>query len=221
MPVERHHLNFEPIAAKTLAAWRSIPASIASDVMNRTQAMNASIRPVAPGLAVVGPARTVSTMVGDNSAIHTLGALIRPGEVMVIDARGQTDSAVWGEVLTRAVMQRGCAGTILDGATRDIAEIRALAFPLFCRGAVPRGPHKGFGGVIDGPIAVGGVTVRPGDLILGGDDGVVAVPRAKVDSLLPAARQQIEREQHWFEEIAKGRSTADILGLPEAEITED
>jgi len=221
MSIERHPLNFEPIAEEILEAWRAIPTSIASDAMNRTQAMSAAIKPVAPGLTVVGAARTVTTMIGDNGAIHALGALLQPGEVMVVDARGQTDSAVWGEVLTRSVMQQGCAGTILDGATRDIAEIRALAFPLFCRGVVPRGPHKGFGGVIDGPIAIGAVTVHPGDLILGDDDGVVAVPRAKVDSLLATARQLIEREQLWFEEIAKGRSTVDILGLPEAEISED
>lgn len=221
MPIERHPLNFEPIAEETIEAWRAIPTSIASDVMNRTQAMSAAIKPVAPGLTVVGPARTVTTMIGDNGAIHALVALLRPGEVMVVDARGQMDSAVWGEVMTRAAMQQGCAGAVLDGAIRDIAEIRALAFPMFCLGAVPRGPHKGFGGVIDGPIAVGAVTVRPGDLILGDDDGVVAVPRAKVDGLLATAREQIERERQWMEEIAKGRTTVDLLGLAAAEITED
>ncbi|NQU58504.1 MAG: RraA family protein [Rhodospirillales bacterium] len=221
MPIERHRLIFEPIAKETLNAWRLIPTSIASDVMNRTQAMSAAIKPVAPGMSVVGPARTVTTMIGDNSAIHVLGALLQPGDVMVVDARGQKDSAVWGEVMTQAVLQRGGVGAVVDGVTRDIAEIRALGFPLFCRGAVPRGPHKGFGGVIDGPIAVGTVPVSPGDLVLGDDDGVVVVPRARVDSLLIAARQQMDREQHWMEEIAKGRSTLDILGLPEAEIIED
>ena len=221
MSTIRHPLTFDPLPAATLETWKAIPTTIATDVLNRSQAMGAAIKPIAPGLKLVGQARTVSTMVGDNGPIHVLAALIRPGEVMVIDARAQADSAVWGEILTTTFLKQGGAGVVLDGATRDLADIRTMGFPLFCLGAVPRGPHKGWGGVIDGTIAAAGVTVNPGDLVLGDDDGVTVVPMAKVDSMLKAALAQMEQEKQWLAEIAKGRTTVDILGIAEPEMAEE
>ena len=217
MALRRHKVDFPVLPEATLAAFRRIPSSVAGDSMNRERVMQAAIKPLATGMRLCGQARTVSAMAGDNGIIHAALPYLRPGEVLVIDAGGVDAVAVWGEVMTRAAMHRGIAGVVLDGATRDSAEIRTLGFPMFCRAVVPRGPHKGFGGTIDGTAAVGGVAVAPGDLVIGDDDGVAVVPLAEVDAVLASARAAQAKEQDWFDQIAQGRTTAELLGLPEPE----
>ena len=213
MPVTRHAAAFRTLSAAELTAWRGTPTATASDAMDRSQAMSGAIKPVKPGLQLCGQARTIQAMVGDNSALHLAVSLARPGEVLAIDAGGHEDTAVWGDILTSAAMARGIAGVVIDGATRDVARIRELGFPVFCRAVVPRGPHKGFGGVIDGPVAVGGVPVGPGDLVLGDDDGVTVVPLARLAAVRAALDAIVDKERQLLAGIAAGRSTAQLLGI--------
>ena len=221
MPIQRHEIDFEPLTEAEIAAWREIPPAIASDCMNRSQFMAAAIKPVAPGTRLAGQARTVTSMVGDNGVSHVATALLRKGEVLVIDARGHSDIAVWGGVATRAAMAKSAAGVVIDGAVRDVAEIRELGFACFARAVVPGGPHKGFGGIIDGPIACAGCPVSPGDIVLGDDDGVAVVPLARWRAVYAACRDKLEQEQAWLREIAAGKTMAELLGLPEAEVIRD
>ncbi len=128
------------------------------------------------------------------------------------------DVAIWGEVMTRAAVEQGIGGIVLDGAVRDLADLREMGFPVFCRAAVPRGPHKGFGGTIDAEISCAGVAVAPGDLVVGDDDGVAVVPLTQVRAVMKAAKEAQKREWAWLEEIAKGKTTRELLGLPEPEL---
>jgi len=218
MALQRYETNFDPLSDEALAAWREIPAAIASDVMNRGQVMAGRIKPVAPGMRLCAQARTVCCMSGDNSAPHRLIAMCRPGEAIVIDARGGENVAVWGGIMTEAAVQHGVAGVVIDGATRDVAEIRGRGFPAFTSAVVPAGPHKGFGGVIDGTVAVGDCPVNPGDLILGDDDGVAVVPLAWAEWVLDAARKKIAEEAELVRRVQGGEATADIMGLAEPEV---
>ena len=218
MAIQRHEIDFEQLSAADLAAWREIPPAIASDCMNRTQFMAAAIKPVAPGTVLAGQARTVTAMVGDNGVSHVATALLRPGEVLVIDAQGHSDIAVWGGVATRAAMAKQAAGAVIDGAVRDVAEIRELGFALYARAVVPGGPHKGFGGIIDGTIACAGCPVAPGDIVLGDDDGIAVVPLASWRAVYAACLDKLKAEEEWLRQIAAGKPMAEILGLQEAEI---
>ncbi len=218
MAIQHFETNFETLSPEVLEAWRDIPPAIASDCMNRSRFMAAAIKPVKVGTALVGQARTVSAMVGDNGISHVATALLRPGEVLVIAAGGYDDVAVWGAVATHAAIKRGAAGVVIDGAIRDTAEIRALGFPCYARAAVPGGPHKGFGGFIDDTIACAGCPVSPGDIVLGDDDGVVVVPLAGQAEILTACRGKLEQETAWLAAIEAGRFMAKILDLPEAEV---
>lgn len=218
MPIQRYKVEFERLSAEALENWRLIPPAIASDCMNRSGFMGAAIKPIARGTTMVGQARTVTTMVGDNGASHVATTLLRPGEVLVIDAAGYEDVAVWGGVMCRAAIQRGAAGVVIDGAVRDAAEIRTLDFPCFARAVVPGGPHKGFGGTIDGPIACAGCPVAPGDIVLGDDDGVAVVPFARREAVFAASVAKLEQEKEWLRAIEEGQPMAGILGLPEAEL---
>jgi len=213
MTLQRHRRRFESLPAERLDAWRGRPPAVISDCLNRGRTMAAAIKPLAPGTRLLGQARTVAGMVGDNSAAHAAIAIARPGEVLVIDARGYEDAAVWGGIMTRAAIARGLAGVVVDGAVRDVAEIRASGFPCFARAAVPAGPHKGFGGVIDGPVSCGGCPVRPGDLIVGDDDGIVVVPLEREAAVLEAVARQMAREKALEDGIAEGVLPAEQMGI--------
>jgi len=218
MPIQRHEINFEKLSVADLAAWREIPPAIASDCMNRSQFMAAAIKPVAAGTTLAGQARTVTSMVGDNGVSHVATALLNPGEVLVIDAQGHSDIAVWGGVATRAAMAKQAAGVVIDGAVRDVAEIRELGFACYARAVVPGGPHKGFGGIIDGAIACAGCPVSPGDIVLGDDDGIAVVPLSRWRTVYAACVAKLKAEEEWLRQIASGKPMAEVLGLEEAEI---
>lgn len=218
MALQRYETTFETLNDDMLAAWRDIPSSIVSDVMNRSQVMAARIKPVAPGMRLCGQARTVTCMAGDNAGPHRLIAMCRPGEVIVIDARGVENVAVWGAMMTEAAVQKGVAGIVVEGAVRDVAELRERNFATFSSAIVPAGPHKNFGGILDGPVAVGDCPVMPGDLIVGDDDGVSVVPLAWVPKMLELSRKKIADEQDMINKMRAGVSSADYLGVPEAEV---
>lgn len=218
MALRRHEVTFETLSREVLDGFAGLAASQVGDAMNREQIMAAAIKPIAEGTRICGQARTVNAMAGDNGIIHAAIPHLRPGEILVVNGMGVEDVAVWGEVMTHAAQKQGIAGIVLDGAVRDVAEMRAMGFPVFCRAVVPRGPHKGFGGTIDGAIACAGVAVSPGDLVIGDDDGVAVVPLAQVRAVQAAAREAQKREGVWLEEIAKGKTTPELLDLPQPEL---
>ncbi len=218
MPLQRHEIDFRIFSADELEKWRSLPPAIVSDCMNRTQVMAGAIKPVAEGMKLLGQARTVTCMTGDNSAAHMVIGLARPGEILVIDAGGFEDTAIWGGIMTRAAMERKIGGLVVDGAVREVAEIREFGFPCFSRAIVPAGPHKGFGGIIDGPIACAGCPVKSGDLVIGDDDGVCIVPLERAETILAASLEKIAQEEETNANTAAGKLPGDRLGLGEAEV---
>ena len=204
----------ERLSDTELAAWRNIPPAVISDELNRSGAMAAAIKPLAPGMACVGQALTVQCMVGDNAPLHYAVTKAWPGAVVVADARGHTDTAVWGGILTFAAKQRGIVGVVVDGGVRDVAELRESGIAVFARGAVPRGPHKGFGGEINGAVQCGGVAVDPGDLIVADDDGVVVITPAQRAGLHERCQARIAKEQEMLAGLKAGKTTVELSGMP-------
>ena len=197
-----------------LAAWREIPSAIISDELNRSATMVAAIKPLVPGTTFAAQALTAQVMVGDNAPLHHGVLEAWPGCAIVIDARGHLDTAVWGGVLTYMAKARGVAAVIVDGAIRDVAELRDSGLAVYCRGAVPNGPHKGFGGSVNVPIQCGGTPVDPGDLLVGDDDGIVVIRPSQIDGLLDRAKARIAHEEEVLREIDAGRPTVEITGIP-------
>ena len=194
MAIQKLNPKFERLSAGDLEKWEDIPPAIASDCMNRCYVMAARISPLAPGMRVCGHACTVTGMVGDNGASHAAIGLAQPGDILVIDARGHTETAVWGGIMTRAALQQNLGGVVIDGAVRDAAEIRELGFATFAAGICPAGPSKGFGGIIDGVISCAGCPVKPGDIVLGDDDGVAVVPLERQAEIFDMCLAKIEQE---------------------------
>lgn len=214
MALKKNDVSFRQLSAEELDAWRRIPPAVASDCMNRTQVMKAAIKPIAQGSALCGQARTVATMVGDCTPICVLIAEARPGEVIVVDAGGVEDTAVWGGVMAEEAYLRKLGGAVVDGAIRDVADMRKRGFAMYCKAIVPRGPHTGFGGDVDGLVSAGGVAVSPGDIVLGDDDGVVVVPLEKAAEVLALAQAHLLKEEEWIRQLHQGISVAATHSAP-------
>jgi len=201
----------------TLADWSRIPAAVISDELNREGAMCGAVSPLRAGMGFAAQALTVQCMVGDNSAIHYALTVAWPGCVLVIDGKGHTDTALWGGILTLAAKARGVRAVVIDGAVRDAAELRASDISVYCRATVPNGPHKGFGGDINGSIVCAGVRVDAGDLIVADDDGIVVIRESQRPSLLESCRERMAREAAVLARIEAGESTVGIFNFPAPE----
>jgi 3-hexulose-6-phosphate synthase/6-phospho-3-hexuloisomerase len=182
-----------------------------SDAMHR-RGWLPGIYPVAPGLRAIGPALTVWTYPGDWAKPVEAIDVAEPGSVLVIDARGE-GPAVWGEEASKSCRSRGLAGVVINGASRDTAEIRALGFPVFSRFLCPQaGDPKGMG-MIGVPLRIGETVVRPGDWVIADDDGVVVVPRERAVEIANRALAVVERESREKAEIDQGRTLAQVAEL--------
>lgn len=220
MAMQRYITQFPRLAPDLLEIWSTVPSSIASDTQNRCQSMDSRIKPCAPGMRICGQARTVIPMPGDNSMLLTACSLAEPGEVVVVAGAGLEDVAMAGEWVARGCKARALGGLVIDGSVRDMQEIRGIGFPVFSKGAVPRGPHKSFGGKMDVTAAVGGIAVNPGDLIIGDDDGVTVVPLPVMDEVLKRCLDLMAKEKIWSAQLDAGKSLMEVLGVPEPEIVE-
>jgi len=182
-----------------------------SDAMHRGGVLE-GIKSVVPGARLIGPAFCVRTAPGDWAKPVEAIDLAKPGEVIVIEAGG-VGPALWGELATHSSLVKGIAGVVIDGAVRDTPEIRALGFPAFARLIMPNaGEPRGLG-EIGVPVKVSGVTVRPGDWLLGDDDGVVHIPREEAVEWTNRGMDVLERENRLRAEIQAGRSLASVMEL--------
>ena len=173
----------------------------------------APLLPVAPGMRVAGPARTVRCLAGDNLALHLAINRAHPGDVIVADYGASTDSGPFGEIMALACQMRGIAGLVINGAVRDSQEIAKLGFPVFARGIDIRGTTKLNRGEVDVPVEIGGVRIDPGDIMVADADAVIALPATMVDAALAASEARIAREAQMMQRLRAGETTLEILGL--------
>jgi len=182
-----------------------------SDALHRGGVLQ-GIRPLFPGIRMIGRAVTVRTYPGDWAKPVQAIDVAEPGEVVVIDSGG-SGPAIWGELATYSALQRKLAGVVIDGALRDSPEIMALKFPAFSRLVMPNaGEPKGFG-EIGVPITVGNMRVEPGDWLLGDDDGVVVLPKAIAVEYANRSMDVLERENRIREEIKEGSTLSKVAEL--------
>lgn len=169
-------------------------ASILADVAGRRGALSGRIAPLAPTMKFAGPAITVEVRPGDNLMIHAALAIARPGDVILVDGKGDLSSALMGEIMCQQAAALGVAAVVLDGAVRDSEAIRELGFPMYAAGTNPNGPTKSVSGRLNHPISIGGVSVNPGDLVVGDADGVTVIEREKAAAMLPLAAEKLAAE---------------------------
>lgn len=190
-------------------------AAIFADVQYRTGVMDSAIKP-AFRAKITGQAVTVQLSKGD--LVDPLKALemAQPGDVIVVDAGGDTNTSVCGGLMGGLARNRGIRGMIVDGAGRDTDELELINWPIWTRAITPRGTHTMFSGrkeelSINVPIACGGVPVNPGDFIVADLMGVVVVPLAIAEDVVRLAQEQADREVATREWVAKGKTIEDLL----------
>ena len=200
-------LPMPPRASKKLVkALAAMVTAHLSDNMNRIVAGGAALRPMHRGGKLCGPAFTVKVAPGDNLMVHKAIDMAAPGDVIVVDAGGEITHAIIGDIMSSLAEKRGVAGFVINGAIRDAAEIGARRFPVYARGVTHRGPYKNGPGEINAPIALDGMVVHPGDIIVGDADGVVAVPLAHAEEVLALAKAQLAKETAALKAIAAGKA---------------
>ncbi len=180
---------------------------------SEVSALPPAVRPLFRPLQVVGPAYPVHSEAGDNLAVHLALAEVPPGHVLVVETGGAVEYGFWGEIMTEAAMARGVAGLVTDGAVRDTREIRQLRFPVFAAGVAIAGTIKQSRGRVNQPVVVGDCRIRPGDIVVGDDDGVVVVPAEAESDVIERAQARVDKENNLIQRLREGELTVDLLGL--------
>jgi 4-hydroxy-4-methyl-2-oxoglutarate aldolase len=189
--------------------------SVVSDVLDRQglfdQAMAARIRPIEPGMRLVGKAHTVLSadvyQRPENPYIKEIGAVdaLKPGDVMVAATNGSERTCLWGELLSTAARARGATGCLIDGHTRDVKRILEMGFPVFCTGFRPV-DSSSRSTVIDYgcPVRCGDILVHPGDIVFADIDGVVVIPQGHLEPTVRMALEKVEGENASREMLEQG-----------------
>ncbi|RRV04551.1 RraA family protein [Pseudomonas sp. v388] len=194
------------VSAQWVARYREVPVANVSDSMNRMTAGGARLRPMHKHGVLAGPALTVKARPGDNLMLHYALDIAEPGDVIVVDAGGDLTNALIGEMMVAYALKRGVAGIVINGAIRDAGSIGAGEFPLFAAGISHRGPYKDGPGEINVAIAIDGMVIEPGDLVIGDEDGLLCVPFDQVAEVFDRAQAKHAAEQKQLEQIAQGEN---------------
>lgn len=194
------------VSAEWISRYREVPVANVSDSMNRMTAGGARLRPMHRGGVLAGAALTVKARPGDNLMLHYAIDIAQPGDVIVVDAGGDLSNALIGEMMVAYAVKRGVAGIVINGAIRDAGSIGAGDFPMFAAGISHRGPYKDGPGEINVPIAIDGMVIEPGDLVIGDEDGLLCVPYDHVAEVYERASAKHHAELKQLDQIAKGEN---------------
>lgn len=172
-----------------------LPTTAISDATGGHTNVAANIRPLADHFKIAGRALTVRLPDGENGAVLEAISKASPGDILVIDAKGNTNRAVAGDFVMQLAKGVGVQGFVVDGVIRDLAAARSIDFPVFSLGTTVAAGNKNGGGAVGVPVAIGGVVVQAGDYVIGDIDGVVIVPQVDLTQVLEAAEAKVQKDE--------------------------
>ena len=178
------------VALNIAKEFLTLPVANVSDSMWRLTAGGSRLRPMHKSGQMAGPALTVKSRPGDNLMLHKAIDMAEPGDIIVCDAGGDLTNSLMGELMLAHAMKRGVGGFVLDGAVRDVEAFLDLNLPVFAAGVSHRGPYKDGPGEINVSVAIDGMVIEPGDLVIGDWDGVLSIPLDDVDSILKKTNEK-------------------------------
>ncbi len=185
------------------------------EAIGRTGYLGPSIRPVHLGTRTGGTAVTAVCWPGDNLMVHAAVEQCRPGDLLVVTTTSPSADGAFGELLGTSLQHRGVRGLVTTTGVRDVAELHAMGFAVFCSAVSAQGTVKATAGAVNVPVSIGGQRICPGDAVLADDDGVVVVPRSQVSTALAAARERTEKENAARAAFRDGELGLDRYGLRE------
>jgi len=187
-----------------IQGFAGIMTGVVSDALDRGGAMDYGIKPVGPGMTVLGPAITLRSRPTDSLARDAALRMAEPGDVLVIATGNYTVTGTWGDLASYNAKGLGLAGMVTDGLCRDIVGIRECGLPVFARGYAPNAPVKSSDSQINVPVSVGGQIVHPGDIVVGDENGVVVIPQRYAEEVLAASREILKKEEQAMADIEAG-----------------
>ncbi|GMA65069.1 4-carboxy-4-hydroxy-2-oxoadipate aldolase/oxaloacetate decarboxylase [Alicyclobacillus fastidiosus] len=198
-----------------LNALSTLPSSTVHEAAGRIGNLPSQIKPVSKTMKLCGFAMTVLSPPGDNLWLHRAIYQATPGDILVVDVGTAYEYGYWGEIMTKAAIERGIGGLVINGCVRDLDRLVELDFPIFARGICINGTGKDdqAQSVVNSPARIGDVIVFPGDLVLGDSDGVVVIPRKQVSRVAELAKAREEKELKVMLELRQGKSTLEIYNL--------
>jgi regulator of RNase E activity RraA len=220
MSVTLHTPPASDLTPAEIARWAQVPSAVAVDLVQGAGQIDPAIRPLRPaGLQprLFGQAVTVRCDPPDFGAVLHALDVIQRGQVLVIDAGGYREAAMIGDILSGHLRNKGVAGLVCDGAVRDTGTLGSWDdFSVFSRWINSRGPTGAARGEINLPVTIGGCRIMPGDLVIGDDDGLVALSATNVRALIAGAEAKLAIEAEWINALASGRSAEMTFGLSRA-----
>lgn len=193
------------VSNEVVQQFAKLPVANVSDAMSRMSAGGSRLRPMHNGAVMAGAAITVRTRPGDNLLVHKALTIAAEGDVVVVDAGGDLTNAIIGEIMVSFAQSRKIAGLVINGAIRDAGAIRQGSFPVFAAGVTHRGPYKDGPGEINTPIAIDGMVVQPGDLVIGDEDGILCVPYDLTQQVFQDTTAKHAIEEKMMADIRNGR----------------
>src|ERR1700694_2516292 len=211
----------QPCVIRTVAraeaevAARLAATGVASvhEAQGRSGLLDPTVRPIFPDIRIAGPAVTAHCHPGDNLMIHLAVEACTPGDVLVVAMTSANSDGMLGELLATSLRAHGVIGVVIDAGVRDVAALRAMQFPVWSRAISAQGTTKNATGSVNVPVVCAGQLVRPGDVIVADDDGVVCVPADAAIGVAEAAEQRSANEATMRERLARGELSVDLLGL--------
>lgn len=202
----RAFLQFERPDLALIKAFEGIPSSNIGDCVKKMNCMFGGIRAFNHH-QLLGTAFTVKVPSGDNLVAQAALDYTQPGDILVVDGAGYTDRALVGGMMLAYAQLRKLGGFVVNGAIRDLDDIRAGTIPVFAKAVTPQGPYREGPGEMNVPVVCGGQVVMPGDILVGDEDGIVVIPRLDAPELLEAAKKNLEEEQRTVARMGQGLYT--------------
>ncbi len=198
---------------RVIATLAKLPTATIYEAAGKWGEVAPNIRPIVDGLRVCGPAFTVKAMPGDNLVVFRAIEEALPGSVLVIDAGGTEGATIWGGTSTCACVAKKINGCVTNAAVRDVAQIRKLKFPVYAAGINVRGTVKSHPGWTQVPISLGETPVRPGDIVVGDEDGLVIVAAERAEEVASKALEKQQKDEEREGRILNGESIRSVLKL--------
>ncbi len=201
--------DFDRPSSDQIAAFQRIPTGFLVDAQNGTGALDYRIKPLTTDMAFAGSVITVHVEPRDMLAVQPGIALAQPGDVVLIETGGYHDAAVIGDNVAIMAKNKGVRAIVTDGLVRDVEGILAAGIPVFCAGVSPNSPYSLGPGSVGLPVAIKGVPIGPGDILVGDRDGVVVVPRSTTDAVIESLAIVADLEANFEKKVNDGATASD------------